>query len=1162
MFLLDGVVVTSASDLTSASKCEFAFLRKLDAKLGRIEAVPDAVDAILERAARLGDRHEERVLGDYRDRFGNGVAEIARPPRLTAETLEYAVDATIQAFAEGADVVFQATFFDGSFLGFADFIVRQPGGCYLVQDTKLARRARVTALLQLAAYVDQLARAGIPHAPTVQLLLGDGIVSEHRVDDIMPVYRKRRHRLLRIVAERLADDDAVAWGDPRYTVCGHCETCAAEVEAHRDVLLVAGLRVLQRERLHTAGIITIDELAEGTSDVDGIGPSTLAALRSQARLQLAASGDAPPPFEFHHPGVLGALPRPNPGDVFFDFEGDPLYTEGTADRWGLDYLFGLVEADGAFRAWWAHDFAEERKALEGFLDYIAERRRRHPDMHIYHYASYERAHLLSLAARHGVGEDAVDRLLRDHALVDLYPVVRKALRVGSRSYSIKKLEPLYMRGGRSGEVTTAGDSITEYVEARALAASGDTAGGQRMLDSIAAYNEYDCRSTRALRDWLLAQAKSHGIRAGVHEPDADARAELEPSPLALALLARSGDALHERNHDQTATALAAAAIDYHRREQKSFWWGHFARLVDPIEEWADTRDVLRVTRSRLVRDWHREDGQRSERRHLLLEGVWAPGSGLPAADRTGPFLLYEFPGPFVDPLADPGARSARAVRVLEVTDEGDVLVEETLGKHVARYAHEPTALAPAAPPLPGQQKPAIEWWARAIVDVNGGWPRDPVVDILRRMPPRTRSGELASMVDERYDTAVVASLLDLDASYLAVQGPPGTGKTYLASHVITRLVRDHGWKVGVVAQSHAVVENVLRAVAAAGLDPGLVGKVPKAGEPLAGKPVANAPYTLLPKDGQLLFAAEHAASGFVVGGTAWDFSNPARVPRRSLDLLVVDEAGQFSLASTIAASVSARRLLLLGDPQQLPQVSQGTHPEPIDTSALGWIADGHEVLPHDLGYFLAESRRMHPAVAAPVSRLSYEGELRSHPDAGERLLGGVEPGLHTVQVQHQGNATASSEEAEAVVGLVRTALGRPWRAAAGAASVPLSQGDVIVVTPYNAQLLLVREALDAAGFAEVPVGTVDRFQGQEAVVAIITLAASSAADVPRGMEFLIMKNRLNVAVSRAQWAAYLVHSPALTEYLPPTPRGVAELSAFIRLVEGGDGKSHGREEDG
>jgi uncharacterized protein len=361
--------------------------------------------------------------------------------------------------------------------------------------------------------------------------------------------------------------------------------------------------------------------------------------------------------------------------------------------------------------------------------------------------------------------------------------------------------------------------------------------------------------------------------------------------------------------------------------------------------------------------------------------------------------------------------------------------------------------------------------------------------------------------------------------------------------VIADLVSNHRWKIGVVAQSHATVENMLAAVVAAGLNRDLVGKVPRSGDG-----VAAVPWTKLTDKSVPDFSGR---PGFVIGGTAWLFSNAGRIPRGSLDLLVIDEAGQFSLASTIAASVGAKRLLLLGDPQQLPQVSQGSHPEPVDESALGWLSEGHDVLPAEFGFFLGVSHRMHPAVCAPVSALSYEGRLSAHDS--DRVLEGIEPGLHGVPTPHTDNSTSSAEEAATVLGIVRDVMDRAWTS--GGSTAPLRASDIIVVAPYNAQVELVRHVLDEAGFAGVPVGTVDKFQGREAAVSIVSLAASSAADVPRGLEFLLLANRLNVAVSRAQWAAYLVYSPAITESLPPTVEGLARLSAFIRLAEGEEGNT-------
>lgn len=1163
-------VVWSASDLKAAAECEFAWLRAIDARLGRVAAVEEPEDATLERAGRLGGEHELRVLDGYRAMYGHGVVEIAETRSSDAARLADAVARTNAALASDADVIYQAAFATDEFVGFADFLVRDERGRWVVQDSKLARRARVTALMQLSAYVDQLDRLGVERSDRVELLLGDGTTSTHLADDLLPVFCLRRTRLRALIADRRLDlgldGAAIAWGDPRgelgVIACGRCATCDAEVVRFRDLLLVAGMRPVQRDRLRAAGIATIDDLAAAEAGPKGMNPDTFAMLQTQARLQLSApagtgeaviapSGGAPPmpPFEVVAPTALGALPRPDLGDLFFDFEGDPLYTEGDALVWGIDYLFGWVDAREQYSALWAHSFAEERVALETFLDFIRVHRAQHPDFHIYHYAPYEPTHLLTMAARHGTREADVDRLLRDGVFVDLYPIVRRALRIGSRSYSIKKLEPLYMGDDvRTSDVQKGDDSIVRYVEARALRDDRDEAGAQVIFDDLADYNRYDCVSTRRLRDWLVDRARDAGLRPSPNpEPGENV---YEPSGRAVALAALSCD--HpEDSADARALRLGAAGIDYYAREAKTFWATHFLRLREPVSLWEQTRDVIALdtARCRVVEDWHQVEGQRTERRIVELRGELAPGTRL--SEGSNPFALYELPAPFPFEPSPRWIHADHRVTVLEVLDDGALVEENAVDGFT--WTELPLALTPSPPPRALNQQVAIDAWADAVIAASPDLPADPATDILRRRPPRTlQASEGAALPASDGDDvdAIVRALIDLDRSYLAVQGPPGTGKTYVGSHVIARLVNERGYKVGVVAQSHAVIENMLDRVVAAGVPKESVAKAPKDAA------AADLPFTPITKNGVADFTAAHADRGFVVGGTAWDFAHEGRIPRGSLDLLVIDEAGQFSLASTIAVSLASSRLLLLGDPQQLPQVSQGTHPEPVDTSALGWVMDGADVIPPEYGYFLARTWRMHPDVAAPVSRLSYGGELAAHPATAARRLSGVRPGLVPIAVRHHGNATQSLEEAAVVVELVADLVGREWTgiridengATAQLPPRPLAQSDIIVVTPYNAQQVAVETALAAAGFAHVPVGTVDRFQGQEAAVAIVSLAASSGRDAPRGLEFLLLPNRLNVAISRAMHTAYLISSPGLLDDLPYTPEGVVRLSGFARLV--------------
>ena len=432
------------------------------------------------------------------------------------------------------------------------------------------------------------------------------------------------------------------------------------------------------------------------------------------------------------------------------------------------------------------------------------------------------------------------------------------------------------------------------------------------------------------------------------------------------------------------------------------------------------------------------------------------------------------------------------------------------------------------------------------------------VDLLFRRAPRLKKGASNAKNAENLPLevdfsgsalptvdAVHAAVRALDRSYVAVQGPPGAGKTFLASHVIARLVAE-GAKVGVVAQSHAVIENLMSACCARdGFD---VSRAVR----LRGKSVTpDAPWAEV-SDSELteLISGE---GGLLFGGTVWDYVSERRVPAGSLDVLVVDEAGQFSLTNTVAAARAARSVLLLGDPQQLPQVSTGVHPYPVDVSALGWLSDGAAALNPRFGYFLGESWRMDSALCELVSWLSYDGALASAAATAGRALQGVAPGVVSYPVEHAGCSVRSVQEAQAVVDCVRELLGREWVPAAGAEPRPLAAEDCIVVAAYNAQVDCVREALIAAGLADssgagVRVGTVDKFQGQEAAVVLVSLA-SSRVDSGRGAGFVLSPNRLNVAVSRGQWRAVLVHSPLVARSVPQDVEEVLALSGFAGLVE-------------
>jgi predicted RecB family nuclease len=1139
VFTAGDSIIYSASDLAAAARCEYALLRQFDAKLGWGQSVT-VEDELLARTAALGDEHEQRRLEALREEYGDGVVVIGRPA-FTVAGITAAAAATQRAIATGAPVIYQATMFDGRFVGFADFLVRD-GEQYQVSDTKLARSAKVTALLQIAAYADTLSRSGIPVSPEAELVLGNGAAVRYRVDELIPVFLEQRARLQHLLDEHYAHGTPVRWDDERVRACFRCPACEEQVRATDDLLLVAGLRVSQRAKLIDAGIETVAELADRAGPIEDIPVRTLDKLIAQAKLQVRQRDTGTPQFEVADPQPLALLPNPDEGDLFFDFEGDPLWTADGTD-WGLEYLFGVLTGgrSGTFHPLWAHDRRDERKALTDFLALVAKRRKRFPNMHVYHYASYEKTALLRLAGRHGVGEDDVDDLLRSGTLVDLYPIVRKSIRVGSESISLKALEPLYMGAQlRSGDVTTAADSITQYARYSELRGNGQFDEAATVLKEIEDYNHYDCRSTRALRDWLLMRAFESGITPVGAQPVSDGGVIEQADPLAAALAEFTGiAAVGDRTPEQTAVALVSAARGYHRREDKPFWWAHFDRLNYPVDEWADDTDVFIVGDAKLAVDWNRPPRARKLQRRVQLFGELARG-----ALNSDVFALYEPPAP-TGITDNPDRRAAGRATVIEADDWSaptEVIVVERTPQDGNTFHQIPFALTPG-PPIPTTPlRDSIQSAAAAVAAGLPLLPRTAVFDILLRRRPRTRSGaglpRRGNVVDD-----VTAALLDLDSSYVAVHGPPGTGKTYTAARVIHRLVAEHGWRIGVVAQSHAVVENLFDCTIDAGIDPLRVAKKRYDRDDVRWQQIGENEYAGF-------LTGTGGSGGCVIGGTAWDFANPNRVPPASLDLLVIDEAGQFCLANTIAVAPAAVNLLLLGDPQQLPQVSQGTHPEPVDGSALGWLVEDHRTLPAERGYFLDRTHRMHPAVCAPVSALAYEGRLQSYSDlTAARRLDGYPPGVHVVRVRHEGNSTESPEEAEAIVAHIRLLVGSSWTAERG--TRPLTPADVLVLAPYNAQVVLLRQHLAAAELGDVRVGTVDKFQGAEAPVAIISMTASSVEDIPRGIPFLLNRNRLNVAISRAQYAAVIVRAEALTEYLPAAPAGVVELGAFLALTASG-----------
>ncbi|HEY8536297.1 MAG TPA: TM0106 family RecB-like putative nuclease, partial [Vicinamibacterales bacterium] len=813
-----------------------------------------------------------------------------------------------------------------------------------------------------------------------------------------------------------------------------------------------------------------------------------------------------------------------------DLEGDPFAGKG-----GLEYLFGWVAQDDAtgattYESRWAFTPDEERRAFEAFMREAIARLERHPAMHIYHYGPYEASALKRLMGRHATCEQELDRLLRGGVLVDLHAIVRQALIASVERYSIKELERLFgfTRETPLREASQALRQVEYLLETNQPVPEDDP-----LRSIILSYNRDDCLSAHALRDWL-ERLRADLIEQGTVVPrpvpqedkPSDERSERDARVRDLAERLRAGGPEGDVEPEARARTLLAHVLSFHRREDKCAWWEFFRLAALDDEERLEEKGAL--SRLTFVTEVSRTKG-----------GVVVNRYRFPPQEVD----LPEEADLFTDRHHKVGTVAAldREARTIDI-------------KHLKATAHERPASV-IARKIIGTRELADSLYRLgeyvAEHGLEGPGPYLAARRLLMQSAPVFAEGELKRRPGED-DVAMARRLaVALDESTLAVQGPPGAGKTYIGAQMICALVRA-GKTVGVCATSHKVIRHqidaALDAAGGEGLTLRCLHKVKKVGD-------TSGPVREVDDNADVL-AAIRAREVDVVGGTAWLWSREDM--QSTVDVLLVDEAGQMSLANVLAIAPAARSLILLGDPQQLEQPIQGTHPDGSDVSVLEHVLDGHKTMPEGMGIFLEETRRLHPAICRYTSELFYEGKLRSHAGLERQAIVGATPiagaGLWYLPVVHEGNRNTAPEEVDAIARLVETLLHggqlggevhepARWRDASGAEH-PLTLDDVLVVAPYNAQVSALRDAVPG-----LRVGTVDRFQGQQAPVVIYSLTTSSPDEAPRGMEFLYSLNRLNVATSRARCACVLVASPALLSPECQTPAQMKLANALCRYVE-------------
>ena len=1082
----DAQFLYSPSDLVHFLSCNHSTVLDLMNFTEKMEKAEESASNRL--LQKKGLEHEAAYLEKLRQE-GKRIVEIPKEPKLLER-----VEMTRQALLSGADVVYQGVLFHDNWRGDADFLlkVHTPSALgnfsYEVLDTKLARNAEPKHIIQLCVYNDLLAILQGVRAKQMHVFLGDQRLVSIKADDFYYYYQHAKHRFETFVGKPPAD----SYPEP----CKYCQfchwkdRCEAQWEADDYLSLVANMQRSHIEKLQSGGIKTLAALAALPPDskIPDLNPDVLLRLREQASLQLhkrTTGKDKCEIIPFPSGKGFHRLPAPDNGDLFFDMEGDPLHPNG------LEYLFGVYFArrgEHVFVPFWAHSHEEERVAFGQFMKFLEDHLKEFPNANIYHYNHYETTALKRLACRYAVAEEQLDNLLRQQKFVDLLKVVRESVRVSEPSYSIKNMETFYM-DKRSGAVATASDSIVVYNEWRETQ-------DVTLLRQIAEYNEVDCISTYKLREWLLTLRPPELSWFKVAAANDDEKPERKEWEIEYeAYQHRLLDEVEEA--DRLMRQRVAHLLEFHNREAKPQWWASFERKDKFEDELIDDTDCLGG---------------------LTL-------TGKPEPEKRSLIYTYRFPPqeyklkPGDKPVDIMAMKSAGTITEL---DEDRCIIKIKRGNSQEALPDR-LNLGPSNPIDAKVIRAAVYRVAESIASGKNDYAA--ILDILNTAIPRIKGKTVGEPIvgdgDLLAESIKVVSALD--NSYLFIQGPPGAGKTFTSAHIIIDLLR-HGKRVGVTANSHKAIHNLLDRVESVAQEEAFTFK---------GIKKSSADNDESAYNGQNIHSVaktdDISSATQFLAGTAWLFADERF--DRQLDYLIIEEAGQVSVANVVAMGASAKNIILVGDQMQLGQPIQGVHPGEAGKSILEFLLGDYATIPPERGIFLDNTRRLHPLICKFISGAFYEGRLEA--DAGNinRHLIFDKPlkkihtdGIYFLPVHHTGCSQKSKEEGAIIKEYYEALLQQQFHDKDGRVR-RLGLDDILVVSPYNVQVNHLRSILPQGA----RVGTVDKFQGQEAPVVLISMVTSSAEDLPRNIEFLYSKNRLNVALSRAQCLAVVVANPKLLE---------------------------------
>ena len=1061
--LSTGQYLYSSLDLLASISCLHKSYLSIKDLNGEIQNSEQSTLVKILRQKNL--RYEANYLQKLKD-DNLSVIEISTQPSL-AERAKL----TAEAMSSGADVIYHGTLFNMPWQGIADFLIKCKKKSslgdysYEVLSTKLSKTTRPQHIIQLCLYSELVTDIQGTQASNMHLLLADGEKISFRTNDFFFYYSYSKKRFENHIKNI---NQSKSYPEP----CQHCAFCewkthcTAQWQQDGHLSQIANIQNKQINKLRDCNIRTIGELAATLpkTEIPGIPQSAFLKLRTQASLQNYKTKTNKAKYEIaqlqSNRGFV-LMPPPDQADLFFDIESNSFYPDTSAYLFGIYYI---LNGKGIFKTFWAHNREQEKKSFEHLIDFFDIHLTKHPNAHIYHYGRCEATALKRISHRYASCEELLANLINTQKFIDLYDIVRDGIYTSEANYSLKSLETFYM-DKRTDTITQALDSVAAYNEWRE---TQDPA----LLQQIADYNKTDCRSTCLLHDWLI---------------------RIKPKEIPW--------------YKKTATSRTDWPLEYEnykaqlKTQQKEAPILH-QRLIHLLK-----------SHNQKAKQWNIDKLQSGFEAGLMNDSkclVALQQTGKTLSKNRHPIYSYRFPSQECALKA-----GHKLVNIETMTPIGVIYALNKTESIVKIRVHKKEK------PLPQQLsigmsnsidnsiiQAALYRYANHLI--NTPEIGHVATELLMHNYPRIKGkifGE--NIVDSKNlsdELLKVAS--NLNHSYLFIQNSPGSGKTHICSQLIVDLIK-LGKKIGVSSNSHQTIHYLLKKIEKKAIRKDMRFSGIKKTNASTGNSFYHGDF--IQNESNL---NEINLNADLFAGTIRTFASPYFDNR--LDYLFIDEAEQVDIANVIAISNASKNIILIGDPMQLIRPKS-------NSSILDLLLGDRMTIPADRGIFLSLSYRLKPEICRFISDVFYEGRLISSENASPRKLhlqGTNLPndGIAIINTDPQNDSKQSSDEAEIIKNLYRTLLGQTFSDKDNRMR-KINENDILVVTPYNFQMNSLRALLPD----NARIGTIDKFQGQEAPIVLISMANSKTRQISqKTVDYIYSRSHLNVSLSLAQCLTVIV----------------------------------------